>query len=39
MTVDCFDFYLWSTGQKKIPRHTERELFKEISQDLKGIYE
>ncbi len=33
MTLDCFEFYLWSIGQLKIPPQTEKEIFKEI---LKG---
>jgi hypothetical protein len=36
-TLDCFEFYLWSTGQMKLCPLMEKEVFKEIT---KGeIYE
>ena len=38
MTLDCYDFYLWSTGQLKIPRSVEREIFKEVGRDLRGVW-
>ncbi len=35
MTLDCFEFYLWSTGKMRISRSLEKEIFKEIN-EMKG---
>ncbi len=33
MTVDCFDFYLWSTGRRKLSPRIVKEIFKEMEAD------
>ena len=39
MSLDCYDFYLWSTGQKRISRRQEKEIFKEIKEMEGNKYE
>jgi hypothetical protein len=37
MTVDCYDFYLWSIGELSFPENVERELktyFNKWSEEL-----